>query len=357
MDNYTNQELADMHLAYGATNCNAKAAARLYQERYPARQHPGYKKFIAVHRRLSETGTFKPNMHDTGVRRTVRTIPFEEEVLQRVADEPSTSTRKIAQIMGVTQSSIFRVLHEQQLYPFHFQKVQGLTEADYQPRDQFCNWLLHRIVVQPNFLRFILWTDEASFSRDGIFNSRNSHVWAEENSNAIVPKSHQQRWSVNIWAGIVDDYLIGPYLLPNRLTGPIYEIFLNEVLPELLENVPLNIRQQMWLQHDGAPAHFSAQVRQYLDRQFGHHWIGRGGPVLWPPRSPDLTPLDFFLWGHIKSLVYETPVETEQDLIARITVAFQVVQNDNLFSKIRRNHVRRLNKCIQVQGRNFEQLL
>ena len=37
--------------------------------------------------------------------------------------------------------------------------------------------------------------------------------------------------------------------------------------------------------------------------------------------SPDLTPLDFFLWGHMKTLVYETPVESEMDLIARIAVA------------------------------------
>lgn len=35
-------------------------------------------------------------------------------------------------------------------------------------------------------------------------------------------------------------------------------------------------------------------------------WIGRGGPVLWPPRSPDLTHLDFFLWGYLKNLSIET---------------------------------------------------
>jgi len=83
MENFTNQELADMHLAYGRTNCNARAAARLYQERYPERQHPGYKRFIAVHRRFAKTGMFKTNMHDTGVARNVRTVEFEEEVLQR----------------------------------------------------------------------------------------------------------------------------------------------------------------------------------------------------------------------------------------------------------------------------------
>ena len=35
-------------------------------------------------------------------------------------------------------------------------------------------------------------------------------------------------------------------------------------------------------------------------------WIGRGGPTVWPPRSPDLTPMDYFLLGHIKALIYVT---------------------------------------------------
>jgi len=120
----------------------------------------------------------------------------------------------------------------------------------------------------------------------------------------------------------------------------------------------VNVRQQMWFQHDGAPAHFAVQVREDLAQRFGHRWIARGGAVSWPPRSPDLTPLDFFLWGHVKSLVYETPVETEQDTIGRITAAFEIIQNEyQIFSQVRRNHVRRLNRCIQVGGRHFEQLL
>ncbi|CAH1957620.1 unnamed protein product [Acanthoscelides obtectus] len=281
-----------------------------------------------------------------------------EEVLQRVAYEPSSSTRYITEDMNTSIASVWRVLHEQQLYPYHFQKVQGLSAADYHRRVQFCLWLLHQIAAQPNFLRYVLWTDEASFTRDGIFNSRNGHVWDKENPCAIFPRKHQQPSSVNVWAGIVDDYLIWPYLLPERLTGPIYRRFLGEVLPELLENVPLNVRQQMWFQHDGAPAHFAVQVRAYLAQRFGHRWIARGGAVSWPPRSPDLSSLDFFLWGHVKSLVYETPVETEQDLIGRITAAFEITQNEyQMFSQVRRNHVRRLNRCIHVGGRHFEQLL
>jgi hypothetical protein len=45
---------------------------------------------------------------------------------------------------------------------------------------------------------------------------------------------------------------------------------------------------------DGAPAHHAAPVRNWLNEHFDERWIGRGEPFRWPPRSPDLTPLDFF---------------------------------------------------------------
>ncbi|GBN95230.1 hypothetical protein AVEN_13138-1 [Araneus ventricosus] len=44
-------------------------------------------------------------------------------------------------------------------------------------------------------------------------------------------------------------------------------------------------------------------------------------PIAWPPRAPDLNPCDFFVWGHLKSLVYASPVNTPGYLIARIVVA------------------------------------
>ena len=52
-------------------------------------------------------------------------------------------------------------------------------------------------------------------------------------------------------------------------------------------------------QQDGAPPHFAADVRRFLDKTFPGRWIGRGAPIRWAPRLSDLTPLDFFLWGHL----------------------------------------------------------
>jgi hypothetical protein len=71
----------------------------------------------------------------------------------------------------------------------------------------------------------------------------------------------------------------------------------------------------MWFQQDGVPPHFHRNNRQYLDDNFTNTCIiGWGSNNLWPPRSPDLTPLDFFLWGVLKERVYQTPVLTVKEL-------------------------------------------
>ena len=56
-------------------------------------------------------------------------------------------------------------------------------------------------------------------------------------------------------------------------------------------------------QQDGAPPHWRLTVRESLNNSFPQHWIGRDGPIAWPPQSPDLTPLDFFFWGYVKDTV------------------------------------------------------
>jgi len=100
---------------------------------------------------------------------------------------------------------------------------------------------------------------------------------------------------VNVWCGLLGNKLIGPFVFDNNLTGNTYKVFLRNGLPGLLEEIPLMIWSQMYFQHDEAPPHYTQHVREYLDESFPNHWLGRGGPVAWPPRSPDLTPLDYYL--------------------------------------------------------------
>ncbi|GBN64717.1 hypothetical protein AVEN_201404-1 [Araneus ventricosus] len=125
------------------------------------------------------------------------------------------------------------------------------------------------------------------------------------------------------------------------------------------------------IQHDGASAHYRCiqvhsgafrwrrtYVRLHLNATYGQQWIGRGGPVLWPARSPDLTCLDYFLCGYVKSLVFETSVNSAEELIARIAaVTGEVRDTPGIFVDVRSSMRRRCEACITAQGRNFERLL
>ncbi|GFV86447.1 uncharacterized protein TNCV_2156401 [Trichonephila clavipes] len=76
--------------------------------------------------------------------------------------------------------------------------------------------------------------------------------------------------------------------------------------------------QELWFQQDGATFHTARATIDLLKDTSGDRLISRFGPVNWPPRSCDLTPLDYFLWGYVKSLVYADKPQTLDHLENRI---------------------------------------
>jgi hypothetical protein len=161
-------------------------------------------------------------------------------------------------------------------------------------------------MILPKILR----TDEAQFTRAGIVNFHNIHIWDNQNPNAIRPKNFQREFSVNVWAGVFRNRLIGPYLLPPRLTPKAFRNFLDHHFLNILDDIRLHLIAENWMQLDVAPPHFGLDPRDWLEQHYRHRWIGRGGPVAWTPRSLNLTPCNFYLWGYLKDIVYSTPVGT-----------------------------------------------
>ena len=349
--------MADMLLCYGYTHGCGRAAARLYRRRYPTRRQPNHQIFGSLYRRLRETGSLLPRNSDRGRPRTRRTANVEEEILNGVGRSPRISTRRLGAEYHVSHMTAWRILHEQLLYPYHPQRVQGITPADCAPRRAYCNWLLER-AEDPTFISKILFTDEATFGRTTLTNIHNEHIWADENPHARTVRSHQRQFRCNVWLGIIGDHLLGPYHLPHRLTGDRYMMFLETTLADAVDDLPLAVSMGMWFMHDGAPAHYSHNVRAFLDTQYPGRWIGRAGPVLWPARSPDLTPLDFYCWGHMKVLVYATDIPDIECLHQRIADACETIRNTNgIFNRVRESMVRRARACIDADGGHFEHLL
>jgi len=200
------------------------------------------------------------------------------------------------------------------------------------------------------------------FTREGIFNFHNVHVWTHVNPRAIREARHQTTFSINVWAGIVGDRLICPVRLPEWLTGPTYREFLERLTRDILLNVhddvPLQLRVGVWFMHGGAPPYFSRIARQYLNDHFPGKLIGCDGPVAWPPRSPDLNPLNFYLRDHVKNEVYSTPVTNVDELREHIVATFDAIRNQpGQLERVRKSMMLRLNGCVATNGQHFEHLM
>jgi hypothetical protein len=79
--------------------------------------------------------------------------------------------------------------------------------------------------------------------------------------------------------------------------------------------------------HDGASAHFRCAVRDVLSNTCHDRWVGKGGPTAWPSLLSDLNPLYFYLWGHLKPVVYAAPVAHEWTLHHRIVDTCHTIRN------------------------------
>jgi len=91
----------------------------------------------------------------------------------------------------------------------------------------------------------------------------------------------------------------------------------------------------------------------FLDATFSNRWIERDGLTPWPPRSPDITPLDFFLWGCVKDKVFLTPVLDIINLRARITDVFATV-TENMLEDMWRESDFRLDILRATKGAHVE---
>lgn len=304
---YSNAEYLAMVQLYTVANFNLEEARRLYSQPehlnalrlrgIESPQVPSTTTILAVTQRLLDHGQFRTPTHAQGRGRLNDSPEIEEDILEYFEWDPRRSTRMAAREFNVSQYLIWKILNTNG-HPYHFRRAHVINNNDAPARIALCQWLLNNTNAN------ILWTDESLFTRVGLYNVHNEHYWSLINPHLIREDHHQVRFSLNVWAGIVNDRLIGPVFIEGHLTGSSYLEMLRTVISELLEEVPLSMIHDMYYQHDGCPAHYANAVRAYLNNEFGDRWIGRGGPVAWPPRSPDLTPLDFFLWSEIKTCLF-----------------------------------------------------
>lgn len=351
--NFSKEELVDMVFMLGASDKNCLLATRNYKEAFPERRQPRREAFEKLLDRFIRTGSV---VYEKSERtKTVNTEENQLTVLLKVTENPHVSQRTIANETDITRQTIQRVLSNNKMHPYHIQLMQELNNQDFNTRIYFCNWAQQKIEGERNFFDYVLFSDESTFHKNGNVNRHNFHYYATTNPHFI--RFHEQtRWSLNVWGGIVGNFVIGPYFFENRVTGQVYFQFLQNELPRLMNILPEYVKNRMWYLHDGAPVHHTAVIHDHLNNTFPNRWIGRGSPFLWPPRSPDLTKMDFFLWGFVKDQVYRIPPTTKDDMKQRITEVFRSI-NNNMLNNVSRAFEERIQACLNNNGGHFEHLL
>lgn len=168
---------------------------------------------------------------------------------------PHISLRELERDLGVPYSTTRRILKRFKFHPYHITLTQQISDADMIKRVDFCRWAQTIILDDVNFFKYVMFSDEATFHSTGQLNRHNSHYWSVENPHWSRSVDHQHRWSINVWCGIINGYLVGPFVIDGILNGLRYLAFLRNDLPLLMEDVDLETSGQMWLQQDGAPPH------------------------------------------------------------------------------------------------------
>ena len=228
-----------------------------------------------------------------------------------------------------------------------------LKPGDFNQRVHFCEWLLEKC-RDLRFLANCIIGDEAAFIMNGEVNSQNVRQYAPRGEGPDV------NYDLNdIRARICGNgSLLRPCFLEGNVNRARYLQMLNEdVFPELVhifadQFLNGHFTRHWWVQ-DGAPPHCSAEVRGWLADFFRNHVIALNHDTEWPPRSPDLTTCDYFLWSYLKRKVYVTPPES---LVIAVEIE-ALTRGQDLLRRAVRDSIRRANKCIEVEGRYIERLL
>ncbi|GFX86893.1 DUF4817 domain-containing protein [Trichonephila clavipes] len=249
-------------------------------------------------------------------------IAVEMEAIVTEAASGTSSAREAARRLSLPPSSVRNILRRLlQLYPYKLQSCHELLPADTAQREAFAKWAFSKMEQDPTWVFNILWRDEAHFSLHG-------------------PFFFETQCPVNGWITVIAHR----YLTLLRET----------VVPCLIQRGQIS---NVTFMQDGATSHTANPVKTFLIQTFGEDRIvSRRCRYPWPPRSPDLTPADFWLWGYLKSRVYLSGPSSLPELKDAIRREVSSIHPDMLHSAVA-GFVTRLECLLPCGGGHVEHIL
>ncbi|XP_018343288.1 PREDICTED: uncharacterized protein LOC108749221 [Trachymyrmex septentrionalis] len=153
--------------------------------------------------------------------------------------------------------------------------------------------------------------------------------------------------------------IIGPFFFEDEAGETVIvnqERYRDMISDFLMPIVHDNGMEHFWFQQDGAPPHTARATINFLKQLFPGRLMSKNGDFEWPPRSPDLTAPDFFLWGYLKSKVYVNKPRTLDELKTNIRQEIAAISAETLF-KTMENAAKRALLAMQAQGDHLRDII
>lgn len=289
-------------------------------------------------------------------RPSVRNEENIERVRIAVQRSPTRSAVRHAAALQLSDRTFRRILHKNlRFHPYKIQMAQQLKQQDNISRLHFANEFIAILNENGNVLNNLFMSDEAHFYLNGYVNKQNYRYWADRNPMQLHERPlHSEK--VTVWCAVSAQMIIGPYFFEDdngravTVNGERYREMLQQFFIPELRRSGININDT-WFQQDGATAHTARETLNLLRNVFHNHLISRFGDIPWPPRSPDVTAPDYFLWGKLKEKVFRSRPHTIQELKNRISQEIEEINRDqNLLQRVMDNFRKRLEELAVRRG-------
>lgn len=358
MERYTIAQRVEIVKIYHQNQCSIRRTFRALRPIYGVDNRPAESTIRRLINKFQATGLVVDERRPVR-ERTARSIENIAAVRESVRENPRLSIPRRAQELGLSSTSTWRILHKDLgLHPYKVQLTQELKPNDHRQRREFAEWALEQLEVDPHFGRKIIFSDEAHFWLSGFVNKQNCRIWSDENPQEIhqVPL-HSEK--VTVWCAFWSGGIIGPYFFENAnevaltVNSERYRVMIRDFLWPTVDGMDL---RNTWFQQDGATSHTARVTLTLLQERFPGSVISRGGDVNWPPRSCDLTPMDFFLWGFLKSQVYADQPRTVTALKANIRRVIAAIEPP-LCEQVIENWITRIRLTRQSRGGHLPDII
>lgn len=358
MESYSVQDRIKVIQEHYKNGSKIKNTFRALRDHFGRHNRPNETTIGRLVRKFEATGSVS-DLPKTGRPKSVRTAENIAVVKQSVKEDPKQSTTRRSLELGISRTSLHRILHKDlNLHAYKIQLCQQLKPTDHFARRVFSDWLIEHRKIDAAFSTKIIFSDEAHFTLNGTVNKQNCRIWADEN-----PREYQEEpmhpEKVTVWCGLWSKGIIGPYFFEDDVGRTVtinshrYHAMIKDFFLPELETVDVD---DVYFQQDGAPVHTTRANIAQLNEFFGDRVISRNANVNWPARSCDLTPLDFFLWGYLKSKVYVNKPATIQDLKNNIIAEIGAIEATMLENVIE-NFDHRVDVCKSSRGEHLSDII